>query len=50
MRGMLFRFIQISDIHLFQDQNGALLGVKTQDSFKAVVDFLKQEKESMDFI
>ena len=50
MRGMLFRFIQISDIHLFQDQNGALLGVKTQDSFQAVIDLLKQEKESIHFI
>ncbi len=45
-----FRLIQISDIHLLADQQGELLGVKTEDSFQAVVHLLKQEKNNIDLI
>jgi len=37
------RIIQISDIHLLADKYGALLGVKTQESFEAVLDLVQSE-------
>ncbi len=39
-----FRIVQMSDMHLFVDVEQALLGVKTQESFDAVVDFLKADQ------
>lgn len=44
------KIIQISDMHLFADTEGELLGVKTQESFQAVIDFLQIEAEKMDLI
>ncbi len=41
MTGVPFRIVQISDIHLFESQEKALLGVKTEDSFNAVVSLLE---------
>ena len=38
-----FRIIQISDTHLFAEAEQVLLGVKTQQSFDAVVKLLKSE-------
>ncbi len=45
-----FRLIQISDIHLFADAKRDLLGVKTEDSFQAVIDLLHQHEKHMDLI
>ena len=42
------KIIQISDLHLFANTDGELLGVKTQKSFEAVLDFVR--KEPMDLI
>lgn len=44
------RIIQISDIHLMADVNGELLGVKTQESFQAIIDLLKQDTHPIDVI
>lgn len=44
------RVIQISDIHLYADKQQALLGVKTFDSFCAVIDLLKADKTPPDMI
>jgi Icc protein len=44
------RIIQISDIHLLADKHGALLGVKTQDSFEAVLHLIQQEETKPDFV
>ena len=48
MDDLPLRIIQISDTHVFGGKNKELLGVKTQESFDAVVDLLQQEK--MDLI
>ena len=44
------RIIQISDMHLMADTNGMLLSVKTQESFEAVVELIKQTENSLDLI
>src|SRR3990167_2338260 len=44
------RVVQISDIHLFKDTTKALLGVKTQDSFQAVFDLIKEQKDTIDLM
>lgn len=44
------RFLQISDIHLFADPQGSLLGVPTQDSFAAVIKLIQKETQPIDFI
>jgi len=40
-----FRIVQISDIHLYGEQEKALLGVKTHDSFEAVIKLLKTDQK-----
>lgn len=50
MQGMHFKVVQISDIHLLKEPEGALLGVKTNESFQAIVNMLAQEKKPADFI
>jgi Icc protein len=42
--------VQISDIHLFANQNNELLGVNTQKSFEAVIQLLKNDPKPIDFI
>ncbi|MFZ2316044.1 MAG: 3',5'-cyclic-AMP phosphodiesterase [Gammaproteobacteria bacterium] len=44
------RMIQISDTHLLEDKAGELLGVKTRDSFQAVIDILQSQKNNIDMI
>ena len=44
MDKMPFRIVQISDMHLFADREKALLGVKTDESLRAVLSQVKQEK------
>src|SRR5579864_3800774 len=44
------RIIQISDTHLFGDKQTELLGVKTHDSFHAVMELVKREKDVIDLI
>ena len=44
------KLIQISDIHLFTDKEAALLGVKTEDSFQAVIDMLHKQSPKPDFL
>lgn len=41
---MSLKILQISDIHLFADPNKELLGVKTHESFQAVLDKIKQDE------
>lgn len=40
-----FRIVQLSDIHLFEEPQKGLLGVKTNDSFNAVIDLIKKEQK-----
>jgi Icc protein len=44
------RIIQISDTHLFSGVDQALLGVKTRDSFHAVLNQLQMESNQFEFI
>ncbi|WP_235869866.1 3',5'-cyclic-AMP phosphodiesterase [Veronia nyctiphanis] len=44
------RLLQITDTHLFSDEQGSLLGVNTLDSFRAVVDVVRQETQSFDAV
>lgn len=44
------RMIQMTDMHLFKDSNKALLGVKTQESFNAIVKHLQHEEQEADLI
>lgn len=39
------RLVQISDIHLFADKQKSLLGVKTYDSFVAILNHLKSNEK-----
>lgn len=50
MREKPLRIVQISDLHVFSDKNQSLLGVKTQESLRAVIDLLKADKTSPDMI
>ncbi|TAK74144.1 MAG: 3',5'-cyclic-AMP phosphodiesterase [Gammaproteobacteria bacterium] len=45
-----FRLIQLSDIHLFADAERELLGVKTEESFQAVIDLLHRDEKHIDII
>ncbi len=40
--------IQITDMHLFKDKDGTLLGMKTWDSFNAVVSLVEQQHPKPD--
>ncbi len=42
--------VQISDIHLNANKEKNLLGVKTQESFQATIDHIKDNIKSIDFI
>lgn len=44
------RIVQISDIHLCADPEQELLGVKTYESFSAVLDLLKKDKKTPDIV
>jgi len=44
------RIIQISDTHLYADAERDLLGVKTQESFRAVVELLRQNETATQLI
>lgn len=44
------RVVQISDTHLFANVEKSLLGVKTNDSFQATLDLLRQDAVSPDII
>lgn len=45
MNGPAFRIVQISDIHLFEEPEKALLGIKTNESFDAVIKLLKADQK-----
>lgn len=34
----VIKIVQLTDLHLFDDPNGSLLGVRTADSFQAILD------------
>ena len=34
--------LQLTDTHLFADEHGTLLGIKTSESFKAVIEVYRQ--------
>lgn len=44
------KIIQLSDIHLFADKSRELLGVKTEESFQAVIDLLHEREKDIDLI
>lgn len=46
----VIRMIQISDIHLFGNQEKLLLGVKTQESFQATINSLKKKINKIDLM
>ena len=50
MNDLPVRIVQISDIHLFGDIGGSLVGVKTQMSFQAVLDLLKKDANKPNLI
>jgi Icc protein len=47
MKPTPLRIVQISDTHIFADPEKSLLGVNTQDSLKALIPLLEQEKMDM---
>lgn len=44
------RVLQITDTHLFADPGAALVGVNTQDSFRAVLELVRDREAAFDFI
>jgi len=50
MNNIPIRVVQISDTHLFADEEQSLLGVKTQESFLAVINLLKREIKKNDLV
>ncbi|MFU2077749.1 3',5'-cyclic-AMP phosphodiesterase [Avibacterium endocarditidis] len=44
------RLIQITDPHLFNDENGELLGINTQASFNQVLEEIKQSEFNYDLV
>jgi len=46
MKDEFVRIVQLSDIHLFENPEDSLLGVKTQESFAALLEMLKKEEFS----
>ena len=46
----VFRIVQITDPHLFQDTNGELLGVNTQASFSQVLSEIQQQQYDYDLV
>lgn len=50
MNKQKIRVLQITDMHLFADNDGTLLGLNTQASFDAVIDMVIQEDSFPDLI
>lgn len=46
----IFKFVQITDPHLFKDEKGELLGINTLQSFKQVLDEIKESCFNYDFV
>ncbi|SNV42920.1 cyclic 3',5'-adenosine monophosphate phosphodiesterase [Pasteurella multocida] len=46
----VFKFIQVTDPHLFREENSELLGVKTYQSFVQVLDEIKEQDFDYDFV
>ncbi|XID75115.1 3',5'-cyclic-AMP phosphodiesterase [Alkanindiges sp. WGS2144] len=44
------RLVQCSDMHLFADPSAKLLGLNTQQSFKAVLELIQQEQPQIDLL
>lgn len=44
------RIAQISDLHIFSDENRALLGVKTRESLQSVLDFVLTDPQKPDMV
>lgn len=45
-----FKMVQISDAHLMADAEGSLLGVKTLDSYQAVVERVREKEGHVDLV
>lgn len=45
-----FSVLQISDMHLYEQEDAKLLGVDTAKSFQAVIDAIKKQNKSFDMI
>jgi Icc protein len=50
MTNKKFRVVQLSDLHLYADQEKTLLGVNTYQSFSATLDLLKKDSTPPDLI
>lgn len=50
MNNSPLRIIQLSDTHLYANPHRSLLGVKTKESFQAVLELLRNQKEKIDLI
>ena len=48
MEKQVIRLIQLSDMHIFGDENSKLLGVNTRESFQAILNLVKQEYDKID--
>lgn len=47
---MSIRIVQISDLHLYQDPDGLLAGVRTWDTFHSVLAQLRNQHEGFDYL
>ncbi len=47
---MSLRIAQISDLHLFQNWDGVLAGIRTWDTFRAVLDLVNRQRENLDYL
>lgn len=50
MSDVPLRIVQISDTHIFAEEDKSLLGVKTQESFNALINLVKSDGPTPDFI
>lgn len=50
MEARPLRLIQVSDIHLYEKNELDLLGVRTEESFQAVLDLIKSDPKSSDLV
>ena len=47
---MTARLIQLTDLHLFQDPAGSLGGIRTWDSFRAILDQIRRRHPNSDYL
>ncbi len=47
---MSIRIVQLSDLHLYRDQDSLLAGVPTWTTFRAVLDFVGRQQDDFDYL